>query len=203
MLMDDHGLVREGLRALLERAAGIEVVAEAPTLSSAESIRPSPDVIVADLTLPDGQGVEVVRRLSIAHPDSVVLVLTMVDHPSEVERCLAAGAAGYLLKEAASDELVEAVRRVADGDAYVQPSLGAKLARWRLTSGEADARATLTERERDVLQLIALGHTNAEIAAMLYVSVRTVENHRSKLLHKLGVRTRAELVRRADELGLA
>lgn len=204
LLMDDHVVVREGLRALLERQDDIRVVAEASTVGEAESIPERPDVIVADLVLPDERGADVVRRLKAGHPDAAVLVLTMVDNPTDVQLCLAAGARGYLLKESASTELVDAVRSVAAGEDYLQPALGAALARWREVPSRVHSRATvnLTPRERDVLRLIALGHTNAEIASMLFVSVRTVENHRSSLMHKLGFRTRAELVRHAGEIGL-
>jgi DNA-binding NarL/FixJ family response regulator len=154
--------------------------------------------------LPDERGAEVVRRIKQRHPDAAVLVLTMVDNPTDVQMCLAAGASGYLLKETASTELVDAVRRVAAGSDYLQPSLGAALARWRDTPGRVRARAIddLSEREREVLRLIALGHTNAEIASMLFVSVRTVENHRASVMRKLGLRTRAELVRHANEAGV-
>jgi len=129
----------------------------------------------------------------------------MVDNPTNVQLCLVAGASGYLLVEAVSTELVEAVRKVAVGKDYLQPSLGAALAKWREEPGRVHARAVedLTPREREVLRLIARGHTNAEIATMLHVSVRTVENHRASVLRKLGLRTRAELVRHANEAGLA
>jgi len=204
LLMDDHTVVREGLRALLEREEDIDVVAEASTVGEAEEVEVRPDVIVADLVLPDERGADVVRRLKHRHPHSSVLVLTMVDNPTDVQRCLAEGAGGYLLKGSASTELVQAVRTVARGEDYLQPSLSAALARWREASTRVHAGAPgdLTPRERDVLRLIALGHTNAEIATMLYVSVRTVENHRSSLMRKLGFRTRAELVRHANEIGL-
>lgn len=205
LLMDDHVVVREGLRALLERQDGIDVVAEAGSVGEALGLEVEPDVVVADLVLPDERGAEVVRRLKERHPDAAILVLTMVDNPTDVQLCLAAGARGYLLKETASTELVDAVRKVAGGEDYLQPSLGAALARWRDTPGRIHARAIddLSQREREVLRLIALGHPNAEIATMLYVSVRTVENHRASVMRKLGLRTRAELVRHATEAGLA
>jgi two-component system response regulator NreC len=204
LLMDDHVVVREGLRALLERQADIRVVAEAGSVSEALESDASPDVVVADLVLPDDRGADVVRRLHERHPDAAVLVLTMVDNPTDVQRCLAAGARGYVLKETASTELVDAVRTVAGGGDYLQPSLDAALAKWRETPGRVHARDVdeLTPRERDVLRLIALGHTNAEIASMLHVSIRTVENHRASVLRKLGLRTRADLVRQANEAGL-
>ena len=204
LLMDDHVVVREGLRALLERQDDIDVVAEAGSVTEAVESEANPDVVVADLVLPDDRGADVVRRLKERHPDAAILVLTMVDNPTDVQLCLAAGARGYLLKETASTELVDAVRKVAGGADYLQPSLGAALAKWREAPGRVHARAIdeLTPREREVLRLIALGHTNAEIATMLYVSVRTVENHRASVLRKLGLRPRAELVRHANEAGL-
>ena len=204
MLMDDHNVVREGLRALLERQADIRVIAEAGTVAEAEAAEADPDVIVADLVLPDDRGADVVRRLRERFPRSAVLVLTMVDNPTDVQLCLAAGAKGYLLKEAAGAELTDAVRAVAQGQEYLQPALGAALARWREVPGKARTRGSvdLSDREREVLRLIALGHTNAEIARMLFLSVRTVENHRASLMHKLGVKTRADLVRHANRSGL-
>lgn len=204
LLMDDHVVVREGLRALLERQDDIEVMAEASTVAEAVALDVDPDVVVADLMLPDERGVEVVRRLRQRHDKAAILVLTMVDNPTDVQQCLAAGARGYLLKETASSELVDAVRKVAGGEEYLQPSLGASLAKWKESPGRVRTRAVddLTPREREVLRLIALGHTNTEIATMLYVSVRTVENHRAGVMRKLGLRTRAELVRHAAEAGL-
>jgi two-component system response regulator NreC len=204
LLMDDHVVVREGLRALLERQDDIDVLAEASTVAEAVAVDVDPDVVVADLMLPDERGVEVVRRLKQRHDKAAILVLTMVDNPTDVQQCLAAGARGYLLKETAGSELVDAVRKVAGGEEYLQPSLGASLAKWKDSPGRVRARAVddLTPREREVLRLIALGHTNTEIATMLYVSVRTVENHRAGVMRKLGLRTRAELVRHAAEGGL-
>jgi two-component system, NarL family, response regulator NreC len=204
LLMDDHVVVREGLRALLERQDDIDVLAEASTVAEAVAVDVDPDVVVADLMLPDERGVEVVRRLKQRHDKAAILVLTMVDNPTDVQQCLAAGARGYLLKETAGSELVDAVRKVAGGEEYLQPSLGASLAKWKESPGRVRARAVddLTPREREVLRLIALGHTNTEIATMLYVSVRTVENHRAGVMRKLGLRTRAELVRHAAEGGL-
>ena len=204
LLMDDHVVVREGLRALLERQDDIDVMAEASTVAEAVALDVDPDVVVADLMLPDERGVEVVRRLKQRHDKAAILVLTMVDNPTDVQQCLAAGARGYLLKETAGSELVDAVRKVAGGEDYLQPSLGAALAKWKESPGRVKSRAVddLTPREREVLRLIALGHTNTEIATMLFVSVRTVENHRAGVMRKLGLRSRAELVRHAAEAGL-
>ena len=204
VLMDDHQMVREGFRALLEREEDVEILAEASTVEQAVSLAVEPDVIVADLLLEDERGAEVVRRLRQAHPSAEILVLTMVDNPTDVQLCLAAGARGYLLKDTAAVQLVAAVRQVARHVDYLQPSLGAALATWREVPGKRSTRGVtdLTPREREVLRLIALGHTNAEIATMASISVRTVENHRASIQRKLAIGSRAELVRRASELGL-
>jgi two-component system response regulator NreC len=206
LLMDDHNVVREGLRALLERQDDIRVVAEAGTVGEALAVEAESDVLVADLVLPDERGPEVVRRLRERYPRTPILVLTMVDNPTDVQLCLAAGAKGYLMKQAAGAELTDAVRAVAEGREYLQPALGVALARFREAPapGRVHTRATvdLSDREREVLRLIALGHTNAEIARLLFLSVRTVENHRAGLMRKLGVKTRADLVRYATQSGL-
>lgn len=204
VLMDDHRMVREGFRALLEREEDIEILAEASTVEQAVSLSLNPNVIVADLLLEDDRGADVVRRLREAHPDAEILVLTMVDNPTDVQLCFAAGARGYLLKDTAAAQLVDAVRKVAGHSDYLQPSLGAALATWREVPGRVRTRAVvdLTDREREVLRLIALGHTNAEIAKIASISVRTVENHRASIQRKLAIGSRAELVRRAGELGL-
>jgi len=204
VLMDDHQIIREGFRALLERQDDLEVLAEASTVAEAVALDVEADVIVADLVLGDERGAGVVHRLKAAHPRSAILVLTMVDSLTDLSLCLAAGARGYLLKEAASSELVEAVRHVAAGEEYIQPSLRAALARWREVPSRARGAAIheLTRREREVLRFVALGHTNPEIAEMLSISVRTVENHRANITRRLGVQTRAALVRHASKLGL-
>ncbi len=204
MLMDDHSIVREGLRALLERQEDIRVVAEAGSVAEALEAGVDPDVVVADLVLPDGRGADVVQRLREGYPRAAILVLSMVDSPADVQLCLTSGAKGYLLKEAAGAELVDAVRAVAAGREYLQPALGVALARWRDTPGRTRAGVTadLSDREREVLRLIALGHTNAEIARLLFLSVRTVENHRASLMRKLGARSRADLVQYAARTGV-
>jgi two-component system response regulator NreC len=194
-------MIREGLRGLLEREPDLLVLGEASSLAGALAVDIEPDVIVADLMLPDARGAEVIERLVARFPGSPVLVLTMVDSPADVRLAFAAGARGYLLKEAASAELVQAVRRVAAGEDYLQPAMGAAMAASRRTPPRAHAATAeaLSGREREVLRLVALGHTNAEIAQMLFVSVRTVESHRASLQRKVGVRSRAELVRFARE----
>lgn len=203
-LVEDHVVVRQGLRVLLERHHDFRVVGEASTVAEAIDADVAPDVIVADLVLPDGRGAEVVSHLRERYPEARVLVLSMVDNPADVQLTFAAGARGYLLKEAAASELTEAVRKVARGEDYLQPSLGVAMARWREMPPRPHVSAIeqLTEREREVLKLIALGHTNAAIASMMYVSVRTVESRRSRIMQKLNLQTRADLVRYAADAGL-
>jgi two-component system response regulator NreC len=161
-----------------------------------------PDVILLDVVMPGESGIDVLPRLLKESPDSKVLVLSMQDDPSYVREAFAAGASGYVLKEAADEEVVAAVREIANGGRYVHPALGA-----RMVAAEAEARAAaeadpLSEREREVLRLLALGHTNQEIAKMLYISVRTAETHRAHIMQKLRLSTRAELVRYALSQGL-
>jgi two-component system, NarL family, response regulator NreC len=204
MLVDDHVMMREGLRSILDRESDLHVVAEASSVAEAVAAQVDPAVIVCDLVMQDGRGAEVVQRIGERFPQAAILVLTMVDNPADVHLCFAAGARGYMLKEAASTELTDAVRRVARGEDYLQPSMGAALAGYRQAPAAVHASASeqLTPREVQVLRLVALGHTNAEIAAMLHLSLRTVESHRSNMNTKLGVKTRAELVRHAHRQGL-
>jgi two-component system, NarL family, response regulator NreC len=205
LLLDDHALMREGLRVLLEREPDMDVVAEASSLADALAVDVVPDVIVADLILPDGRGADVVAGLAERFGDRPkILVLTMVDNPSDVQLVFAAGARGYLLKEAASSELADAIRKVAAGQDYLQPAMGAALASMRAVPEMAHEAVgpPLSDREIEVLRLIAMGHTNAESANILHVALRTVEHHRGAITRKLGLRTRAELVRYATQQGL-
>jgi len=206
VLVDDHQLMRDGLRGLLHAEPDLLVVGEASSVAEVATLEADPDVIVCDLVLGDGRGAEVVRVVHERFPEASILVLTMVDNPSDVQLTFAAGARGYLLKEAAASDLVEAIRRVAAGEDYLQPSLGAALAGLRRatagTAASVSASINLSAREVEVLRLLALGHTNGEIATLLTVSLRTVESHRAHLLAKLGVRTRAELVSYAARRGL-
>jgi two-component system response regulator NreC len=203
-LVDDHAIVREGLRLLLRRHHDMEVIGEGGTLEEALAFEGSADVILADLVLARVRGAQLIAALRERHPDSKILVLTMVDNPADVHLSLAAGADGYMLKEAAASDLVDAIRRVAAGEQYLQPSLGAVVTRGSDAGrdGGGGSVEQLTERERDVLRLVALGHTNAEVARLLGIAQRTVESHRTHILQKLGVRTRAELVRYAAEIGI-
>ena len=202
VIADDHLVVRSGLRMVLERAGGFEVVSEAGDADSAlrTVLGHKPAILVLDLNMPgELTSLDAIPRVREVSPTTRVVVLTMQDDPQFARRALRAGAAGYVLKEAADDELVEAVRRVAEGGTYLNPRLGAILAAAPPEpSGPPD---DLTEREVDVLRLIALGNTNAEIAEELYLSVRTVESHRAHIQQKLGRSTRAELVRYALDHG--
>jgi two-component system response regulator NreC len=199
VLADDHTVVRRGLRMLLEDEPGFEVVAEAEDGEGAvRYVRGhKPDVLLLDLNMPGKPSLEAIPEIQEASPETKIVVLTMQREPAFARQALQLGVLGYVLKEAADDELVQAVRSAAAGNTYLQPALGARLA------AEPETAATdLSERETDVLRLIALGHTNAEIAEKLYISVRTVETHRAHIQQKLGVSSRAELVRCALSRGL-
>ncbi len=197
VIADDHAVVRRGLRQLLDSEEGFEVVAEASDLDGARRyVRGHhPDVLVLDLNLPDGLSLGAIPEIRAQCPDTQIVVLTMQNEPAYARQSLRAGAVGYVLKEAAESELVEAVRRAAVGDIYLNPRLGARVAA-EPPPGPPDG---LSEREVEVLRMIALGHTNAEIAQQLYLSVRTVETHRGHVQQKLGLDSRAELVRYALE----
>jgi two-component system, NarL family, response regulator NreC len=199
IVVDDHPVVRSGLRVLLDAEDDIEVVGEAGDAREAvfELRSGKPDVILLDVVMPGETGIEALPKLLHEAPEAKVLVLSMQDDPSYVREAFAAGAAGYVLKEAADTEVVAAIREVADGGRYVHPALGA-----RLVTAEAESRAAaeadpLSDREREVLRLLALGHTNQEIAKLLFISVRTAETHRAHIMQKLQFSTRAELVRYA------
>jgi two-component system, NarL family, response regulator NreC len=202
VLADDHAVVRSGLRLLLDQA-GLHVLAEAGDADSAlrSVLGHKPSVLVLDLNMPGTPtSLEAIPRVADVSPRTRVVVLTMQEDPVFAREALRAGAAGYVLKEAADSELVEAVRRAAAGETYLNPRLGAALATAALDPGGPPD--DLTEREAEVLRLVALGHTNAEIAGQLYLSVRTVESHRARIGQKLRLSTRAELVRYALDRGL-
>jgi two-component system response regulator NreC len=205
VLADDHAVVRSGLRLLLDAEEGVRVVAEAGNTDDAVRLTKAhrPDVLVLDLNMPGGPGassLDVLPELSESMPSTAVVVLTMQSDPQFARTALGAGARAYVLKEAADAELVEAVRRAAAGEVYLNPRLGALLAAEPPEpEGPPD---DLTEREVEILRLIALGHTNAEIGEQLYLSVRTVESHRAHVQQKLRLSTRAELVRYAIDRGL-
>jgi two-component system response regulator NreC len=195
VVADDHAVVRGGLRRLLEAEPDLHVVAEAgdvdETKASVAEHRPS--ILLLDLHMPGGGSLQALRAIRDASPDTGILVLTMQDDPGYAREAMLRGARGYLLKEAEEADLLHAVRTVAAGSTYLQPELGARL---------LSAPAPLTSREREVLRLLALGNTNAQVAERLHLSVRTVETHRANLQAKLGVSGRSELVRHALARGL-
>ena len=204
VLVDDHAVVRSGLRLLLDAHEDVEVVGEAGNAKDAifRARALKPDVMLLDVVMPGDSGIDVLPQLLKESPETKILVLSMQDDPSYVREAFGAGASGYVLKEAADEEVVSAVREIANGGRYVHPSLGA-----RMVAAEAEERAAaeadpLSEREREVLRLLALGHTNQEIAQTLYISVRTAESHRAHIMQKLHLSTRAELVRYALSNGL-
>jgi two-component system, NarL family, response regulator NreC len=204
LIVDDHAVVRSGLRILFDAEQDLEVVSEAGDMRSAvfEARSLKPDVILMDMVMLGASGREAMTALLKESPDSKLLVLSTADDPRYVREAFAAGASGYVLKEAGEAELVGAVRAVAGGGRYVHPELGAKLVT-AVAEERAKAEADpLSGREREVLRLLALGHTNQEIAKMLYLSVRTVETHRAHIMQKLRLETRAELVRHAMDEGL-
>jgi len=202
LIVDDHSVVRSGVRLLLESEADMEPVGEAADAKGALEMagRLTPDVVLMDVGLPGTTGVDAAAEIRHILPDVRILMLSMQDDPSYVRQAFANGAIGYVLKEAADAELVSAVRRVALGERYVHPTLGAKLVGDSGSPRHEDD--PLSDREREVLSLLALGHTNQEIADRLAVSVRTAEAHRAHILTKLRLSTRAELVRYAIDAGL-
>jgi two-component system, NarL family, response regulator NreC len=204
VVVDDHAVVRSGLRRVLDAEPDIETVGEAANAERAiyESIEQQPDVVLMDVVMPGKSGIEGLPGLLQAVPAAKVLILSMQDDPRYVREAFDAGASGYVLKEAADAEVVGAVRAVARGEHYVHPALGA-----RMIAAEADERRRaeadpLSDREREVLRLLALGHTNQEIAGQLYISVRTAETHRAHIMQKLQLSSRAELVRYALSHGV-
>jgi two-component system response regulator NreC len=204
LIVDDHAVVRAGLAMLVNAEEDLEVVGEAGSASEAifEARSTKPDVVLMDVMMPDQSGIEVVPQLLHELPEAKVLVLSMQDDPRYIREAFAAGASGYILKEAADTDVVEAVRQVADGGQYLHPALGARLIESEARRRQEEAADPLSEREREVLRMLALGHTNQEIAKSLFISVRTAESHRAHIMQKLRLTTRAELVRYALAHGL-
>jgi two-component system response regulator NreC len=199
VLADDHTVVRTALRLLLEAEEGLEVVAEAgDTEDTTRYVRAhKPDVLILDLNMPGGPSLSVVPELLEASPETAIVVLTMQPEPSFARQAMQLGVQGYVLKDAVDEQLVTAVRVAAEGGTYLQPELGARLA-----AGQDQTPDDLSEREIEILRMIALGHTNSEIADHLFLSVRTVESHRAHIQQKLGLSKRSELVRYALDRGL-
>ena len=204
LIVDDHAVVRSGLKLVLEADEGIDPVGEAGSARDAifEARSLKPDVILLDVVMPDQSGIEIIPTLLHENPDTKILVLSMQDDPRYVREAFDAGASGYVLKEAADSEVVAAVREVAGGGRYVDPELGARLVAAESAERRRAEDDPLSERESEVLRLLALGHTNQEIAKQLYISVRTAETHRAHIMQKLRLSSRAELVRYAIDRGL-
>ncbi len=206
LLADDHGVMRAGLRALLERRPDVEVVGEAESADDAVQLATTlgPDVAILDVRMPGG-GLDATRRIKEQAPAVAVLVLSQYDDPAYLREALMAGASGYALKHSSGAELLGAVEAVARGEVYLHPSLARVLvddARGVRRGTSPAAPEALSEREAQVLRLVALGHTTQQIAQQLYLSVRTVETYKARTMEKLGVRGRAALVRYAVEHGV-
>jgi len=204
LIVDDHAVVRSGLKLVLDADDGIEPVGEAGNARDAifEARSLKPDVILLDVVMPDQSGLDIIPTLLHENPGTKILVLSMQDDPRYVREAFDAGASGYVLKEAADSEVVAAVGEVAGGGRYVDPELGARLGGAESAERKRGDGDPLSEREGEVLRLLALGHTNQEIAKQLYISVRTAETHRAHIMQKLRLSSRAELVRYALDRGL-
>lgn len=207
LIADDHAVVRSGLRALLGADPELEIVGEAgegeETLRLAETLRP--DLVMLDITMPPQNGIETAKQLKEKHPELIVLFLTMHEDESLLHEALRAGAAGYVIKRAEEAEILQAIHAASRGDIYVHPTMTRALLHQPVTTEHRRGALVdaLTPRELDVLRLLAKGNTNRQIAGLLCLSVRTVENHRANLMGKLGLVSRVELVNYAEEHGLA
>lgn len=208
LLADDHTILRAGLRMMLNAQADIEVVGEASDGKQAisEAQRLTPDVILMDITMPECNGIEATRQVKRLLPETRVLVLTMHENEEYLFQGLRAGASGYILKEAADTELISALRVIYSGRFYLSPSaqtlmIGDYLQRVR-SGEERDSYSGLTEREREILKLVAEGYTNNQIAERLFISPKTVDTHRTHIMDKLNLHSRAELVKYAMRRGL-
>jgi len=204
LIVDDHAVLRAGLKMLIDAEDDLEAVGEAANARDAvfQARSLKPDVILMDVVMPDQSGLDVVPTLLHERPETKVLVLSMQDDPQYVRQAFAAGASGYVLKEAADTEVVSAIREVASGGSYVHPALGARLVAAETAEARRAEEDPLSDREREVLRLLALGHTNQEISTQLFISVRTAETHRAHIMQKLRLSSRAELVRYALEQGV-
>ncbi len=198
-LADDHNVIRAGLRSMLEAEPGLRVIGEAADAESAATLAHDrrPDVLVLDLAMPGAEPAADIASLRESVPSMAVVVLTMHSDPRKARNLLRAGAAGFVLKQAAERNLTEAIRVAAEGGSYIDPELGGALAKL-----EADPVDGLSARERELLRLLALGHTNREIGERLYLSVRAIEVNRAKLMEKLGIESRPDLVRFAIAHGV-
>ncbi|MFQ6057409.1 MAG: response regulator [Anaerolineae bacterium] len=210
LVADDHAVLRAGLRLLLNAEPDMEVVGEAADGAEAvaQAVALKPDVVLMDITMPGMSGLEATRRIKAARPEAKVLALTMHDDQGYLRSLLEAGGSGYVLKKSADEELLSAIRIVHQGGVYLHPSHTRILLEDMLQRGEPgllpteDGYERLSPREREVLRLVALGYTNQQIADQLYVSIKTVETYRARVMKKLGLRGRAALVRYALRKGL-
>lgn len=204
LIVDDHGVLRAGLRALLNSEADLEVVGEAVDGSDGleQAARLQPDVVLLDISMPGMSGIEVTRRLAGQFPEIRILLLTIHEDTSLLREAIQAGAAGYILKRAVENELIDAIRAVAAGKIYVHPAMTRALLEEQQPPVRKTPEVTLTQRERDVLRLLVKGYTNRQIADELTLGVRTVESHRANLMTKLDLHSRVELVRYAAENGI-
>ena len=204
LLADDHGIVRSGLHVLIERQDGMHVVAEAEDGVAAveATLREDPDVAILDVAMPRMTGIQAAREIKARRPKTSVVMLSMYDDERYMFDALRAGASGYVLKRAADEELIEAIRSVASGKPYLPATTQSALVKEWLEHEEEAPRDPLTPREQDVVKLIAEAYTNKQIGSILNVSEKTVESHRANVLAKLGMRDRVELVRYAIRRGL-
>jgi two-component system response regulator NreC len=207
LIADDHSIVREGVRMILDGQEDFEVVGEASTGRQAleEARRLKPDVVVMDISMPDMNGIEATKKIRGELPDTQVMGLTMHEDESYVFELLKAGAAGYVLKRAAAEDLVSAVRAAHQGEAFLYPTVAKMVVQdflQRATTADQATLDGLTDREQEVLTLIAEGLTNQEIAGRLYISIKTVQTHRAHIMEKLNLHDRTELVRYAIRKGL-
>ncbi len=206
LIADDHAVVRSGLRALLRADPDLEVVGEAEngmeTLRLAETLHP--DTVLLDITMPPEDGIKIAKRLKEKHPELIVLFLTMHEDESLLHEALRAGASGYVIKRAEESEIIQAIHATRNGDIYVHPAMTRALLHQPVTTEQrrGSPANVLTRRELDVLRLLAKGNTNRQIAGLLGLSMRTVENHRANLMGKLGLVSRVELVNYAEEHNL-
>ncbi|MEP6954493.1 MAG: response regulator transcription factor [Solirubrobacteraceae bacterium] len=204
LIADDHGVVRGGLRLLLDRQADMEVVAEASDGAEAvaETLATRPDVAILDVAMPNLTGIQATREIKAHAPDIDVLILSMHDDERYLFEALKAGASGYVLKSEADHDLVDAVRAVNRGDSFLTNAAQRSLVREWMADGATGPAEPLTPREQEVLKLIAEANTNREIGAILHLAEKTVESHRANILRKLGMRDRVQLVRYAIRRGL-
>lgn len=202
-LADDHAVVREGLKALIEAEPDLQLVGEAEDGETAcrEALRLLPDVVVMDISMPKTNGVEATQRLKRACPEIRVVALTAHEDTAYVRRLLEAGASGYVLKRAAAHVLIHAIRTAAAGGVYLDPSVTARVVQGYLGQPVGTAQGEVSEREADVLRLIAQGYSNKEIAARLEISVKTVETYKARAMEKLGLDSRVDIVRYAVQQG--